>query len=76
MKRTLRLIAGMALLACLSSSGCAFMNAYDSDPNVRTTELLNQSENLRQAQEEMHRFWFVNQASTLSYERLNGYVGP
>ena len=63
-------------MACLTSSGCAYFNAYDSDPNVRTNELLNQSENLRQANEEVHRFWFVNQASTLSYERLNGYVGP
>ena len=43
---------------------------------IRTQQLLLASEKLRKANEEMHRFWFANPASTLSYDRLNGYVGP
>jgi len=35
-----------------------------------------ESEDLRQAREEMHRFWMGNQPSVLSYERLNGAIGP
>lgn len=76
MTRKLLLFLGVALVACLPNTGCFFLNAYDSDPNERTTQLLNQSENLRQAKQEVNRFWMINQASTLSYERLNGYVGP
>src|SRR4051794_1998584 len=31
---------------------------------------------LRQAREEWHQFWMNNQPSVLSYERLNGAIGP
>ena len=40
------------------------------------TQLLNESEDLRQAREEFHRFWMNNQPSTLTYERLHGAIGP
>jgi hypothetical protein len=47
-----------------------------SDPNYRMTQLLYESEDLRQAREEFHRFWMNNQPSTLSSERLKGAIGP
>jgi hypothetical protein len=31
---------------------------------------------LRQARAEWHRFWMNNQPSVLSYDRLNGAIGP
>jgi hypothetical protein len=45
---------------------------FDEDPNLRVSQLLNESEDLRQALDEIRRFWMNNQASVLSYERLNG----
>jgi hypothetical protein len=60
----------------LPNTGCLFLNRYDSDPNYRMTQLLNESEDLRQAREECHRFWMNNQPSVLTYERLNGAIGP
>jgi hypothetical protein len=44
--------------------------------NVRMQQLLNQSEDLRQAREQWHRFWMNNQPSVLTYERLKGAIGP
>jgi hypothetical protein len=75
MKRKL-ILAAMALLASLPNVGCLFMNRYDSDPNIRMTQLLNESEDLRQWREEKRRFWMNNQPSTLTYDRLSGAIGP
>jgi len=72
-----KLILGVvAMLGILPNTGCLFLNRYDSDPNTRMAELLNESEDLRQAREEWHRFWMNNQPSVLTYERLNGAIGP
>jgi hypothetical protein len=49
---------------------------YFDSPNSRMMRLLTESEDLRQAREEMHRFWMNNQPSVLTYERLNGAIGP
>jgi hypothetical protein len=69
-------IGALALVAVLPNTGCLFLNRYDSDPNYRMNQLLNESEDLRQAREEWHRFWMNNQPSVLTYERLNGAIGP
>lgn len=45
---------------------------HEDDPNARVAQLLNESEDLRQARAEMHRFWMNNQASVLTYERVGG----
>jgi hypothetical protein len=72
-----KLILGVAaLVAVLPNTGCLLLNQYDSERNVRMQQLLNQSEDLRQAREEWHRFWMNNQPSVLTYERLNGAIGP
>lgn len=72
-----KLILGVAaLLTVLPNTGCLLLNQYDSEPTVRTSQLLNHSEDLRQAREEWHRFWLNNQPSVLTYERLNGAIGP
>ena len=44
----------------------------DAARPANMTQLLNESEDLRQAREEFHRFWMNNQPSTLTYERLHG----
>ncbi len=47
-----------AMLGCLviSQMGCFPLNMYSSDPNLRTQELLNQSEDLRQARLDFRGF--------------------
>jgi hypothetical protein len=56
-----------------SNTGC-FFNAYSSDPNRRMTELINQSEDLRQIELEWERIWFVDQPSHLTPERVHGGI--
>lgn len=67
--------AGLLVVVGFANTGC-LVNRYDSDPRYRMTQLLNESEDLRQMREEIHRFWMNNQPSTLSYERLSGAIGP
>lgn len=56
----------------LSSAGCLPINEYSSDPDLRSQELMNQSEDLRQARLEWRRFWMIDQPSHLSPERIHG----
>jgi hypothetical protein len=74
MKR--KCVMALVLFASMLSSGCLFFNRYDSDPNYRMKQLLNESEDLRQANEERHRWWMNNQPSCLTYDRLSGAIGP
>jgi hypothetical protein len=59
----------------LANTGC-LLNIYSSDPNVRMEQLIFQSEDLRQIQNEWRRIWFTDQPSHLTYERAHGGVGP
>jgi len=68
--RRLLLLAALAG-ALLGNTGC-FINAYSSDPNRRIIQLLNQSEDLRQIENEWERIWFVDQPSHMTYERVHG----
>jgi hypothetical protein len=73
MRRPLLLAAVFGLMAL--NAGC-FLNQYSSDPNERTRELLNQSENLRQMRKEWERFWMLDQPSHLTPDRVHGGIGP
>ncbi len=57
----------------LSSTGCLF-NAYSSNPTMRMRALLNQSEDLRQVEQEWSRFWFTDHPSHLTPERVDGGI--
>ena len=57
----------------LTNAGC-LINIYSSDPNTRITQLLNQSEDLRQIEQEWMRFWFTDQPSHMTYERVHGGI--
>ena len=65
----LAIVAGMAV----ANAGC-LINAYSSDPTERTHELINQSEDMRQMRAEWQRFWFVDQPSHLTPERVHGGI--
>ena len=69
------ILLGVVCLMTLGSMGC-IINQYDSDPNIRMQQLLNQSENLRQVRGEWHRFWMNDQPSHLTPQRVNGLISP
>src|SRR4051794_34846462 len=64
----------LLLMFALASSGCV-TNTYSSDPDRRIKELLNQSEDLRQIDLEVERFWMIDQPSHLAPERVHGGIG-
>jgi len=70
--RRMLLLAAVSGLA-VANAGC-LINAYSSDPNERTHELLNQSEDLRQWRAEWERIWFTDQPSHLTPERVHGGI--
>jgi hypothetical protein len=57
----------------LANTGC-LINAYSSDPNRRVHQLMNNSEDLRQVESEWERFWFMDQPSHLTPERVHGGI--
>ncbi|MEZ6140555.1 MAG: hypothetical protein R3B84_08290 [Zavarzinella sp.] len=72
-----KLLLGIVAIAALyAQTGCALINQYPGDPNERMNVLINQSEDLRQARLEWGRFWQNHQPSTMTYERVNGSIGP
>ena len=73
MRRFLGLAAILGLTAM--NTGC-LLNMYSPDPNERMQQLLNQSEDLRQAKYEWFRFWMVDPPSHLTPIRVHGGIGP
>ncbi len=71
--RRLLMLAAVAAMG-LANTGC-LINAYSSNPTRRMTELLNQSEDLRQIEYEWERIWFTDQPSHMTPERVHGGVG-
>ena len=69
-----RLLLALGALSALQCTGC-FLNAYSSDPNRRILELINQSEDLRQIELEVERFWMIDQPSHLTPDRVHGGAG-
>lgn len=73
MRRTLCFL-GLAVTG-LANSGC-LINQYSGDPTIRTDQLLNQSEDLRQIGKEWRRIWFNDMPSHLTPERVHGGIVP
>ena len=71
MRRLLLLAAVVGLTGM--NTGC-LLNMYSSDPNERTQQLLNQSEDLRQIEYEWQRIWFVDEPSHMTPERVHGGI--
>lgn len=67
------LLGLIAAFALAGNTGC-ILNQYSSDPNVRMQQLLYQSEDLRQIHNEWRRFWFNDQPSHLTPERIHGGI--
>jgi hypothetical protein len=69
-KLMLGLIAFVGLAA---NTGC-ILNQYSSNPNTRMQQYLYQSEDLRQMEMDWRRFWFNDQPSHLTPERIHGGI--
>jgi hypothetical protein len=65
----------LALLTSAGSTGC-FLNMYSSDPIRRYRQLFYQSEDLRLIEDDIERFWMIDQPSNLSFQRYNGFAFP
>jgi hypothetical protein len=73
MRRTLLLAAGAVI--GLANTGC-LINQYSGDPVIRTDQLLNQSEDLRQLGKEWRRIWHNDMPSHMTPERVHGGIVP
>jgi hypothetical protein len=71
MKRILML--GATAMLFLANVGC-FIPIYPSQPNERMEALLVNSENYRQIKGEWARFWFTDQPSHLTFDRIHGGI--
>lgn len=69
------LLVAVALVVTMANTGC-IINQYDSDPNIRMQQMLNQSEDLRQVRTEWQHFWMNDQPSHLTAARVNGLISP
>lgn len=67
--------AALLLVFALASSGC-MMNSYSSDPNKRMLALISESEDLKQIELEMERFWMIDQPPDMTPERVHGGSAP
>lgn len=72
--RRLLLVGALAMLA-FGGTGC-ILNRYSPDPNIRMDQLMNESEDLRQAGAEWRRFWMNDMPSHLTPERVHGGIVP
>jgi hypothetical protein len=72
MRRKL-ILGAIAFIGLTANSGC-LINQYSSEPTVRMQQLLYQSEDLRQIGQEWRRFWFNDQPSHLTPERIHGGI--
>jgi hypothetical protein len=54
--------------------GVRVLNVYSSDPNRRMENLLNNSEDLRQIEQEWERPWLTDQPTHLKPERVSGGI--
>ena len=68
------MLAELILWAVLTGKDSWFLHRSASDPNRRMQELMYESENLRQIQGEVERFWMNDQPSHLTPDRTHGGV--
>ncbi|MFO0945840.1 MAG: hypothetical protein U1D30_07840 [Planctomycetota bacterium] len=66
---------GLLALLATTSSGC-FINEYSADPIRRYRQLFFQSEDLRLIEDDMERFWMLDNPSNLSPKRYHGLGEP
>lgn len=69
------ILGALAAATALSSVGC-FINMYSADPIRRYRQLFYQSEDLRLIEDDIERFWMIDQPTQLSLKRYSGMGDP
>ena len=69
-----RILFTLMLSFALSSSVGCFLPIYSGDPTRRTEQLIFTSEDLRTMLHTWERFWFLDQPSHMSPQRVHGGV--
>ncbi len=69
-----KVVLGLVAVVTLTANSGCLINQYSSDPNIRMSQLINQSEDLRQIMPEWRRFWLNDQPSHLTPERIHGGI--
>ncbi len=69
------LLLSTVAIGGFTNAGC-LRNQYSGVPNVRTSQLINQSEDLRQAKNEWRRFWHNDMPSHMTPEHAHGGIVP
>ena len=67
------LLAAILGLAVGAGHGC-ILPIYNSDPTVRTQELIFTSENMRAILDEWERIWFLDMPDHMTPRRVHGGV--
>ena len=67
------LSAAVVAVTMVGSTGC-LIPMYSADPQRRAVELLNTSEDLRQALDEWERVWFLDMPSHMVPYRTHGGI--
>lgn len=57
----------------LGSTGC-LIPIYSADPQKRAEQLINESEGMRQIQNECERFWMIDMPSHMTPDRIHGGI--
>ena len=69
-----KLFLGLVVASGLAANTGCLLNQYSSHPHERMEQLLYQSEDLRQIKGTWRRFWFNDQPSHLTPERIHGGI--
>jgi hypothetical protein len=69
-----RILSALLLSVALSGSVGCLLPIYSADPARRTQQLIFTSEDLRALVLEWERFWFLDQPSHLTPQRVHGGV--
>jgi hypothetical protein len=67
------ILLAVTALTLSSATGC-LIPMYSADPSRRAAQLLNTSEDMRQALDEWERIWFLDQPSHLTPFRTHGGI--
>lgn len=65
----------LGIVTASSTAGC-FLNMYAAEPIRRYRQLFFQSQDLALMEDDMERFWMIDQPSQLSLKRYNGLGDP
>ena len=69
-----RLLFATLLGVVISSNVGCFLPIYSADPARRAKQLMFTSEDMRVILDEWERFWFVDQPSHMTFQRVHGGV--